>query len=149
MGGKLTLPCGGYYHATKHAVEAASDALRFEVRPFGVEVIVIEPGLIRTAFGDTATQTFSGMASNASSPYVRLSTAIARGIEESYKGRMAALAGAPESVARTIERAIGARRPKTRYVVTAGARMLMGMKWLLPDRAFDTLLRLQLKGLGY
>src|SRR5436853_5771809 len=54
MGGRLTLPGGAFYHATKYAVEALSDALRFEVRPFGVDVIVIEPGPIRTQFGDTA-----------------------------------------------------------------------------------------------
>src|SRR5262249_10468742 len=56
MGGKLTFPGGGFYHATKHAVEALSDALRFEVRGFGVDVIVIEPGPIKTSFGDTAVQ---------------------------------------------------------------------------------------------
>ena len=54
MGGKLIFPGGGVYHATKHAVEAISDALRFEVAGFGVDVVVIEPGLIMTAFGDTA-----------------------------------------------------------------------------------------------
>src|ERR687887_666332 len=54
MGGKFTFPGGGVYHATKHAVEALSDALRFEVAGFGVDVIVIEPGLIRTRFGTTA-----------------------------------------------------------------------------------------------
>ena len=54
MGGRLTFPGGGIYHATKYAVEAISDALRFEVRGFGVEVIVIEPGLIVTNFGETA-----------------------------------------------------------------------------------------------
>src|SRR5919106_4493550 len=54
MGGKLTFPGGGVYHATKHAVEALSDALRFEVRGFGVDVVVIEPGLIKTGFADAA-----------------------------------------------------------------------------------------------
>src|SRR5439155_60293 len=56
MGGKLTFPGGGFYHATKYAVEALSDALRFEVQGFGVDVIVIEPGPIKTRFGDTAIQ---------------------------------------------------------------------------------------------
>src|ERR687893_732697 len=54
MGGRLTFPGGGYYHATKHAVEAISDALRFEVQGFGVRVIIVEPGLIRTRFGESA-----------------------------------------------------------------------------------------------
>lgn len=60
MGGKLTLPGGGFYHASKHAVEALSDALRFEVASFGIDVIVIEPGLIKTRFGDTAIGTVTG-----------------------------------------------------------------------------------------
>src|SRR3712207_405470 len=54
MGGKLTFPGGGFYHASKHAVEAISDALRFEVRGFGVEVVVVEPGISRTGFARTA-----------------------------------------------------------------------------------------------
>ena len=59
MGGKMTFPGGGVYHATKHAVEAISDALRFEVRGFGVDVVVIEPGLIKTRFGETAASSLS------------------------------------------------------------------------------------------
>ena len=54
MGGRLSFPGGGLYHATKYAVEAISDALRFEVRGFGIDVILIEPGLIKTEFGETA-----------------------------------------------------------------------------------------------
>ena len=60
MGGKLVFPGGGYYHATKHAVEAISDALRFEVAGFGIDVIVIEPGLIRTQFAETAATSLAG-----------------------------------------------------------------------------------------
>jgi NAD(P)-dependent dehydrogenase (short-subunit alcohol dehydrogenase family) len=68
MGGRLTFPFGGYYHASKHAVEALSDALRQEVRPFGVAVSVVEPGLIRTRFGEPAAGTLAG-ATPAGSPY--------------------------------------------------------------------------------
>ena len=56
MGGRLTFPGGGAYHATKYAIEAMSDALRVEVRPFGIDVICVEPGLIRTEFGTTAAE---------------------------------------------------------------------------------------------
>jgi short-subunit dehydrogenase len=59
MGGRLTFPFGGYYHASKHAVEALSDALRYEVRPFGINVSIIEPGLITTRFGATASATLA------------------------------------------------------------------------------------------
>jgi NAD(P)-dependent dehydrogenase (short-subunit alcohol dehydrogenase family) len=149
MGGKLTFPGGAYYHATKHALEAMSDALRLEVSPFGIDVVVIEPGPIATAFGDTANAGLDGLLARSDSAYRNLNTAIAKFIEDAYKGPMKALAGSPESVARTIEKAISARRPRARYVVTAAARTLLALKWLLPDRAFDAVLRMQLKSAGY
>jgi len=65
MGGKLTLPGGAFYHATKHAVEALSDALRSEVARFGIQVLVVEPGPIRTRFGDTAVASVGGGAASA------------------------------------------------------------------------------------
>src|SRR5262249_5140272 len=68
MGGKLTCPGGGLYHATKHAVEALSDALRFEVGAFGIDVIVVEPGPIKTRFGDTAVGSIGEMGAS-DSPY--------------------------------------------------------------------------------
>jgi short-subunit dehydrogenase len=71
MGGRLTFPGGGYYHATKHAVEAVSDALRFEVEGFGVRVSIIEPGLIRTGFADTATGSMDGSDGNTRMPASR------------------------------------------------------------------------------
>jgi NAD(P)-dependent dehydrogenase (short-subunit alcohol dehydrogenase family) len=141
MGGKLTFPGGGYYHATKHAVEALSDALRFEVRGFGIDVSVIQPGPIRTRFGDTAV---GSIATPATSPYAAFNTVLAKQIREAYEGGpMARLAGSPEAVAAVIERAITSAHPKTRYKVTAAARFLMGMRRWLPDRAFDTFLRTQ------
>jgi short-subunit dehydrogenase len=148
MGGKLTLPGGAFYHATKHAVEAISDALRVEVGPFGIDVVVIEPGPVATSFGDTASQSMKKLLGDGSSPYHSLNRAVAKGIEDAYTGRMKAFAAAPEAVARVIERAISTRRPRPRYVVTAAARILMGLKWALPDRAFDSMMRMQLKSFG-
>ncbi len=142
MGGKLTLPGGGFYHATKYAVEALSDALRFEVRPFGVDVIVVEPGPIKTRFGDTAIDSLGGLGTPGS-PYARFNATVARRIREAYEGPMAVMAAAPEAVARVIEKAIGAARPRTRYPVTFAARFLMGLRRWLPDRAFDAFLRTQ------
>ena len=143
MGGKLTFPGGGVYHAGKHAVEALSDALRFEVRPFGVDVIVIEPGPIKTRFGDTAIDSIPDAAHNESSPYASFNAAVAAKVREAYEGPMAMMAAGPEAVARVIEKAISARRPKARYPVTVAARMLMGLRRWLPDRAFDAFLRTQ------
>ena len=139
MGGKLTFPGAGYYHATKHAVEAISDALRFEVRGFGVEVVVIEPGLIRTGFAET---TVGSMGEDAASGglYAGFDAGVARATRESYeRGPLARLGGGPETVAETIERAISAARPRTRYTVTPSAKLLILARRLLPDRAWDSL----------
>jgi NAD(P)-dependent dehydrogenase (short-subunit alcohol dehydrogenase family) len=141
MGGKLTFPGGAYYHATKHAVEALSDALRFEVKGFGVEVIVIQPGPIKTRFGDTAV---GNIATSKESPYAAFNVVLDKQICEAYEGGpMARFAAPPEAVAEVIEKAIAAPNPKTRYKVTLAARVLMGLKSVLPDRAFDAFLRTQ------
>jgi len=140
MGGRLTLPGGAFYHATKYAVEALSDALRFEVRPFGIDVVVIEPGPIRTRFGDTA---IGSIQAPADSPYAPFNRILAQRIREAYEGPMGRFAGEPEAVARVIEKAISAPRPRTRYPVTFAARVLMGLRRWLPDRAFDGFLRTQ------
>jgi len=142
MGGKLTLPGGGLYHATKHAVEALSDALRFEVRTFGIDVVVIEPGPIKTRFGDTAVASIDGLAGR-ESPYAKFNAVLAQRIKEAYEGPMARFAAEPEAVARVVERAITASRPKTRYPVTFAARFLMRLRRWLPDRGFDAFLRTQ------
>jgi NAD(P)-dependent dehydrogenase (short-subunit alcohol dehydrogenase family) len=141
MGGKLTFPGGAYYHATKHAVEALSDALRFEVKGFGIDVIVIEPGPIKTRFGDTAV---GSIAMPQNSPYASFNTVLERQIREAYEGGpMARFAAPPEAVADVIEKAISATTPRTRYKVTIAARILMGLRRWLPDRAFDAFLRTQ------
>ncbi len=145
MGGRLTFPGGGLYHASKHAVEAISDALRFEVRGFGVEVVVIEPGLIRTGFAQTAVRSMGedGTEPSNNDPYAGFDAGVARVTRENYeRGLFARLGGGPETVAETIERAISAPRPRTRYTVTPSARLLISGRRILPDRAWDALLRL-------
>jgi NAD(P)-dependent dehydrogenase (short-subunit alcohol dehydrogenase family) len=141
MGGKLTFPGGGAYHATKHAVEAISDVLRFEVRGFGIDVILIEPGLIRTRFGETAVGSMD--AAESEGPYGEFNAAVAKATAGVYEGPMARLGAGPEAVARKIEHAISARRPRTRYPVTASARVLLGQRRLMPDRAWDAMMRSQ------
>ena len=136
MGGKLTFPGGGVYHGTKHAVEALSDALRFEVRGFGVDVVVIEPGLIITQFGEAAGASLEAAATT-DGPYAEFNRAVGKLTAEAYQGGLARLGAGPEAVAKVIERAITARRPRTRYKVTASARLVMGVRRVLPDRAWD------------
>ncbi len=142
MGGRFVFPVGGYYHASKYAVEAISDALRFEVRPFGVHVAIVEPGLIRTAFGDTAAHTLAGSAAP-SGPYAALNTAAGRQMADGYRSTL--LTAPPDTVARTIEKAITSRRPRTRYVVTPAATALVHSRRLLGGRAWDAFLARQFR----
>ena len=141
MGGKLTFPGGGFYHATKHAVEAISDALRFELRGFGIDVVVIEPGLIKTSFGDTAAGSIAPTGEG--SVYAGFNAAVAKATVGAYEGPLARLGAGPERVARTIEKAISARRPRPRYPVTASARLILAQRRLLPDRLWDAFLGTQ------
>jgi NAD(P)-dependent dehydrogenase (short-subunit alcohol dehydrogenase family) len=132
MGGRLVFPGGGLYHGTKYAVEAISDALRFEVREFGVDVILIEPGLIKTEFGETAAK-----GTGDGGDYAAFNEAVAKATAGAYEGPTMKLGGGPDDVARKIEKALGARRPKARYPVTASARILLTQRALLPDRGWD------------
>lgn len=135
IGGRLTFPGGGAYHATKHAVEALSDALRFEVRGFGVDVVVIEPGLIKTDFGTTAAASVDGTGDQ--DAYTDFNAAVAKVTMEAYEGPLGKFGAGPEAVARAIEKAVSRRHPRTRYPVTASARFALGMRKLLPDRGWD------------
>jgi NAD(P)-dependent dehydrogenase (short-subunit alcohol dehydrogenase family) len=143
MGGKLTFPGSGYYHATKHAVEALSDALRFEVAGFGTEVVVVEPGIIRTRFADAATGSMQNSpGATAENPYAVFSAAVAKATRDNYdRGPLVRLGGGPETVAATVERAITADRPRTRYAVTPSAHLFIWLRRLLPDRAWDAVVR--------
>ncbi|MDQ3644785.1 MAG: oxidoreductase [Actinomycetota bacterium] len=139
MGGKLTFPGGGVYHATKYAVEAISDAMRFEVKGFGVDVVLIEPGLIKTEFAAAAVGALStGTTDEENGPYAHFNQAVAASTVGAYEGPAAKLGGGPETVAKAIEKAIASRRPKARYPVTPSARLVMGQRALFTDRMWDT-----------
>jgi len=141
MGGRLTFPGGGVYHASKYAVEALSDALRFEVKGFGVDVIIVEPGIIRTRFGETAVREIDA-GTRDPGPYGEFNRAVAEATAGVYeRGPLRRLGGPPEAVARTIEHAISARSPRTRYTVTPSARVLITLRSLLRGRGWDAMLR--------
>lgn len=141
MGGRLVFPGGGIYHGTKFAVEAISDAMRWEVRNFGVDVILIEPGLIKTEFGETAAQAVND-ATPSDGPYAEFNQQVASTTAGAYEGRMGT---GPEAVAKRIEKAISRKRPGARYPVTVGARALLGVRRVLPARGWDALMRTQFK----
>ena len=133
MGGKLVFPGGGIYHATKHAVEAISDAMRYELKGFGIQVVVIEPGLIKTSFADTV----AGAMPADDGPYADFNQSVTETTTGAYDGPLARLGAGPEAVAAAIKRSLTARRPKTRYRVTPSAKLLLTQRKLLPDRAWD------------
>ena len=133
MGGRITLPGGAFYHGTKHALEAISDVARFELKPFGVAVVVIEPGVIRTEFGNAAKETFE----EAEGPYVSFKESLRNVLSSAYEGPLGKASVGPEAVAKTIAKAIESRRPRTRYIVPAFTRGILIARRLLPDRAWD------------
>ena len=137
MGGRLTFPGGGAYHATKYAVEALSDVLRFEVSGFGIHVVLIEPGLIRTQFGEAAVTSIGEIEQDG--PYAKFNAAVAATTAGAYHGPLSRLGAGPEAVARTIEKALTKSRPKARYPVTASARLMLAQHAILPDRAWDAM----------
>jgi NADP-dependent 3-hydroxy acid dehydrogenase YdfG len=136
MGGKLTFPGGGIYHATKYAVEAISDAMRFELGGFGVQVVLIEPGLIVTEFASAAVGSMNN-GTDENGPYAEFNQAVAASTVGAYEGPTAKLGGGPETVAKAIEKALTARRPKARYPVTPSARIVMGQRKIFTDRMWD------------
>ena len=143
MGANLVFPGGGFYHGTKYAVDAISDALRFEVKGFGIDVIIIQPGLIKTEFGNAAAGSLSD-AEGESGPYGSFNAAVGEATKGAYEsGPMGKLGGGPEAVAKVIEKAITAGRPKTRYRVTPSAHLLIRQRALMTDRMWDAMMRSQ------
>ncbi|HEX5852664.1 MAG TPA: oxidoreductase [Solirubrobacteraceae bacterium] len=143
MGGRLTFPGGGHYHATKHALEAISDALRFELRGFGIDVVLLEPGLITTDFGEAATASMADVSSDGDDPYARFNATVGAVTKGAYDGPMRILGAGPERVAKVIERAIKRRRPRPRITITPSAKLSILSRRLMSDRAWDAAMRAQ------
>lgn len=133
VGGRITLPYFGIYNSTKYAVESLSDALRYELRPFGIDVALIEPGIIRTNFEATAV---SGLSQFASTPYA----AAVRKYEEMSKFADK-FASNPIVIAKAITRAVKARRAAARYVAPRSQHAAFIASALLPRRVWDWAMR--------
>jgi NAD(P)-dependent dehydrogenase (short-subunit alcohol dehydrogenase family) len=147
MGGRVTFPGGGCYHATKHALEAISDALRFEVRGFGIDVILLEPGLITTEFGSAAAASMAHTGAEpvhaGADPYEKFNAVVGAVTQGAYEGPMRRLGAGPERVARTIERALRRRRAPTRIAITPSAKITIALRRMLSDRTWDAAMRQQ------
>jgi NAD(P)-dependent dehydrogenase (short-subunit alcohol dehydrogenase family) len=133
VGGRITLPYFGVYNSTKYAVESLSDALRYELRPFGIDVVMIEPGVIRTQFEATAAGNFERFAN----------TAYAAAVEKYGElSKMAdRFASEPIVIARAIARAVAATRPKARYVAPRSTNVVLWLSAVLPTRVWDWMMR--------
>jgi NADP-dependent 3-hydroxy acid dehydrogenase YdfG len=143
MGGRMTFPVGGFYHATKYAVEAISDALRVEVKPFGIDVILVEPGLIRTNFENRVNEGLEAgaAAEGADTAYAGLLAANEKNTTGGYANDF--VATGPDAVAAVIVRAVESPRPRSRYVVTPAARAMINLRRFGGDRVWDAAMRKQ------
>lgn len=135
MGGRLTSFMGAWYHATKYALEGFSDALRMEVKQFGIDVVLIEPGGIQTEWGFIAADHLEESAKGG--VYATIAKKTAQGMRKQYSGNMMSN---PKIVSKAIAKAVHKKRPKTRYLVGFGAKPLVFLHTILPDRVFDFLM---------
>lgn len=138
VGGKVGLPMGSWYHASKFAIEGLSDALRNEVKIFGIDVIVIEPGGTKSemiAIGGQDLLRVSG-----STEYSKQAGSLIKMYTNMEKSSVE-----PVEIAKLIKKGIEAKKPKARYVGGAMAKPMLLLRWLLPDNLFDKMLQTQMK----
>lgn len=135
MGGRLTTFMGAWYHATKYAIEAFSDALRMETRAFGINVVLIEPGGIKTNWGMIAADHLAETSQHGA--YAEMGTAAAAGMRRIYSSKFLSR---PEVISRAMLKAVNHRYPRTRYLIGAGAKPLVFLHAILPTRWFDALI---------
>jgi short-subunit dehydrogenase len=166
MGGRITLPGGAFYHASKYAVEALSDALRMEVAQFGIDVVLIEPGPVKTPWNDVAAASLAtagaGSAAAAAAdvpggadgadgaapatvgdPYQDYKAAVGASFGRTQAGLVGRFGSTPDDIAKVITQAVTARRPRARYLINPVAKSLVAMNRVLPARAYDSMLRRQ------
>ncbi len=141
MGGKMYTPLGAFYHATKHALEGWSDCLRLELKPFGIDVVVIEPGAIETEFGNVMYQPMVDRSIGGA--YEDISKQLAKATQEGYN--KPGSFSPPSVISNVIVKAIDSNRPKTRYVAGKYAKPMLWIRKYLGDRVFDRVIMTQVK----
>lgn len=132
MGGKIYTQFGGWYHATKFAVEALSDCMRLEVEPFGIDVVLVEPGGIKTDWGTIAADNLKKVSQDG--PYTSSANKAAEGMKKMYTGNMLS---DPKIIAKAIVKGATATKPRTRYLIGFGAKPAVFLRRILSDRLFD------------
>ncbi|MBX2978691.1 MAG: oxidoreductase [Flavobacteriales bacterium] len=135
MGGKMYTPLGAWYHATKHALEGWSDCLRLELKPFGIDVVIVQPGIIKTEFADVMTAPM--LQRSGVGPYGELARRVAKGAENGREGGQGSV---PEVIAELVSKAVRARKPRTRYAGGFLAKPVMFMRIYGGDRLFDKMI---------
>ena len=166
MGGRITLPGGAFYHASKYAVEAFSDALRMEVAQFGIDVVLIEPGPVKTPWNDVAAGSLSaatpagseagpgggnpgdggsgpGGSAADGDPYAAYKAAVGASFGRTQAGLVGRFGSTSEDIAKVITQAVTVRRPRARYLINPVAKSLVAMSQVLPARAYDSVMRRQ------
>ncbi|MCR5561182.1 MAG: oxidoreductase [Bacteroidales bacterium] len=136
IAGKAVVPFGGWYHVSKYSVEALSDALRMEMKPFGIDVVIIEPGGIKTDWGLIAAKHLeeSSVGTAYEKPALRMAKTMTIGYSSNIMSK-------PKIISNAISRAVNARRPKTRYRRGIGSGFGLFLHAILPDRWWDALMR--------
>jgi short-subunit dehydrogenase len=139
MGGKVYTPLGSWYHSTKHALEGWSDCLRLDLKQFGIDVVIIEPGIIRTEFADVVS---SQMKKNSKEPaYSEYIDKVAKATQQTYaEGN----GSSPDVIAELVLKAISDKNPKTRYVAGKLAKPFMFLRKMVSDRMFDKIVMSQI-----
>ena len=135
MGGKVYTPLGAWYHASKHALEGFSDCLRLEVSPFGIDVVVVEPGIIQTSFGEVLSEPMVEMSGKGA--YAEMVNKLVEGTAEAYESGMGS---SPQVIADVVSKAVKARRPNTRYVAGQYAKLSIFVRKWFGDRVFDRMI---------
>ncbi|MBX7210259.1 MAG: SDR family NAD(P)-dependent oxidoreductase [Verrucomicrobiaceae bacterium] len=142
VGGKIFTAIGAWYHASKHALEGWSDCLRLEVEQFGINVVVLEPGGVKTAFGSTAKEPLLARAKGGA--YEGLTRRVADTFERMYAPSNTTMSP-PSVISDTVVKIINSKRPRTRYAAGYMANMTLFLRWLLSDRLFERVIMGQYK----
>lgn len=140
IGGKIYTPLGAWYHGTKHALEGFSDCLRLETKSFGIDVIIIEPGAIKTEWGDIALDNMRQTSGKGA--YKGVVSGTIKMFQNSYKKGSSS---SPDVIASAISKALKAKKPKTRYAAGANAKPIIFLRWLLSDKIFDRVILTMIK----